>query len=130
VTVSPHQDDVSLRDHLLAIMNEREKSVAQALAAATIATDKAEQNAERWRQSANEWRAAMDDRERKFVQVDVFTEAVRGLRAELAIAVEYINQNKGKGIGINAGWLYLIGGISAIGAIVTVITGIIILTRP
>jgi len=130
VTVSPHQDDVSLRDHLLAIMNEREKSVAQALAAATIATDKAEQNAERWRQSANEWRAAMDDRERKFVQVDVFTEAVRGLRAELAIAIEYINQNKGKGIGINAGWLYLIGGISAIGAIVTVITGIIILTRP
>jgi len=130
VTVSPHQDDVSLREHLLAIMNEREKSVAQALAAATIATDKAEQNAERWRQSANEWRAAMDDRERKFVQVDVFTEAVRGLRAELAIAVEYINQNKGKGMGINAGWLYLIGGISAIGAIVTVITGIIILTRP
>jgi len=130
VTVSPHQDDVSLREHLLAIMNEREKSVAQALAAATIATDKAEQNAERWRQSANEWRAAMDDRERKFVQVDVFTEAVRGLRAELAIAIEYINQNKGKGIGINAGWLYLIGGISAIGAIVTVITGIIILTRP
>ena len=130
MTVSPHQDDVSLRDHLLAIMNEREKSVAQALAAATIATDKAEQNAERWRQSANEWRAAMDDRERKFVQVDVFTEAVRGLRAELAIAIEYINQNKGKGIGINAGWLYLIGGISAIGAIVTVITGIIILTRP
>ena len=130
MTVSPHQDDVSLREHLLAIMNEREKSVAQALAAATIATDKAEQNAERWRQSANEWRAAMDDRERKFVQVDVFTEAVRGLRAELAIAIEYINQNKGKGIGINAGWLYLIGGISAIGAIVTVITGIIILTRP
>ena len=130
MTVSPHQDDVSLREHLLAIMNEREKSVAQALAAATIATDKAEQNAERWRQSANEWRAAMDDRERKFVQVDVFTEAVRGLRAELATAVEYINQNKGKGMGINAGWLYLIGGISAIGAIVTVITGIIILTRP
>lgn len=45
----------------------QEKAVQAALAAADKAVTKAEQQSESWRQSANEWRGAMGDRERTFV---------------------------------------------------------------
>ena len=45
----------------------KEKAVEAALAAASKAVEVAEQNAEKWRMNANEWRAAMTDRERNFL---------------------------------------------------------------
>lgn len=45
----------------------QEKAVAAALAAAEKAVSVAEANAEKWRINANEWRGAMDDRERNFL---------------------------------------------------------------
>jgi hypothetical protein len=70
-------DHVSLRDHMTALIDERgrqydqrfqaqEKAVVAALAAAKEAVTVAEVNAEKWRESANEWRGAMNDRERQF----------------------------------------------------------------
>lgn len=65
-------------DTLKALMDERdrrygevseakERAVAAALAAAEKAVLVAEQNAEKWRTNANEWREAMNDRERNFL---------------------------------------------------------------
>lgn len=45
----------------------QEKAVNAALAASEKAVSVAETNAERWRAGANEWRAAMNDRERNFL---------------------------------------------------------------
>lgn len=53
----------------------QEKAVQAALLSATTATNKAEINYTEWRQSANEWRAAMDDRERKFIPRDEYAAA-------------------------------------------------------
>jgi len=69
--------DVSLREYvdrrfadndatIKAALASQEKAVDAALAAQEKAVQVAEQNAERWRMSANEWRAAMNDRERQF----------------------------------------------------------------
>jgi hypothetical protein len=44
----------------------QQRAIAMALAAQKEATLLAEANAERWRMSANEWRGAMNDRERNF----------------------------------------------------------------
>ena len=45
----------------------KEKAVEAAFTAAAEAVAVAEANAERWRDNANEWRAAMTDRERNFL---------------------------------------------------------------
>jgi hypothetical protein len=69
------EDSVSLREYVDALFAEREKGVEAALAAqekavaaALEASDKAitkaEANAEKWRENANEWRGAMSDRDR------------------------------------------------------------------
>ena len=48
-------------------LSAQEKAVSAALAAAEKAVAVAETNAEKWRANANEWRKAMDDREREFL---------------------------------------------------------------
>ena len=68
-------DPVPLREYIEALLNERDKAVAAAFAAqekavsaaleaADKATAKAEVNAEKWRDNANEWRGQSADRER------------------------------------------------------------------
>ncbi len=42
----------------------QEKAVKDALTSASIAVDKAEGTAEKWRQNANEWRGTLNDRDR------------------------------------------------------------------
>src|SRR5688572_6075756 len=76
-SMPPRTTDVPLREHLESLIEERtrqhlnrfesqERAVAAALAAAKEAVAVAEKNAEKWRESANEWRGAMNDRERQF----------------------------------------------------------------
>lgn len=58
------------------------EAVSAALAAAEKATNKAEADVEKWRQANNEWRAAMLDREVKFVQRPEFDSEIRGLETK------------------------------------------------
>lgn len=53
-----------VKEYLEALMGERDRAVTAALAAADMATSKAESNAEKWRDNANEWRGQSADRER------------------------------------------------------------------
>ena len=50
-----------------AALSAADKAVAAAMAATSKATTIAETNDEKWRANANEWRKAMDDRERNFL---------------------------------------------------------------
>lgn len=58
-------------DTLLALMNERDKRYEQNRIAVEKALELADVNTEKWRASANEWREAMNDRERKFVTKEI-----------------------------------------------------------
>lgn len=69
---------VSLKEHFDRVIEELDKrhckameshvaAVSLAFDAAKEAVAKAEENAERWRLNANEWRGAMTDRERSFI---------------------------------------------------------------
>lgn len=53
-------------DSLRELMEEQEKRYEQRFAAQEQAVKVAETSAEKWRNQANEWRAAMLDRERNF----------------------------------------------------------------
>ena len=52
-------------------MEASEKAVAAAMAASEKAITVAEVNASKWRESANEWRATMSDKDRNFVTKQV-----------------------------------------------------------
>lgn len=60
-------ETVSLKEHIEKILDEKDKAINIALAAAKEAVGVAENNAEKWRANANEWRGAMSDREKNFV---------------------------------------------------------------
>jgi hypothetical protein len=60
-------DDISLKEYVDTRLASDAKAVEAALAAAKEAVAIAEQNSQRWRTNANEWRGAMSDRERDFL---------------------------------------------------------------
>lgn len=61
----------TLHAHIKAVMDERDKRYEAALASAALAVEKAEGIADRWREHANEWRAAMTDKDKNFLTKDV-----------------------------------------------------------
>jgi hypothetical protein len=60
-------DTVTLKEHFDDLRTADQLAIAAALASAEKAVGVAETNAEKWRDSANEWRSAMNDRERQFL---------------------------------------------------------------
>lgn len=99
---------------IAAALAAAEKAVAAALAAAERAVEKAEANAEKWRNSANEWRGAMNDRERVLMP-----------RAEaevrLAVVERAVTLSSGRGTGLQAAWGYLVGAIGIAVAIISLL---------
>jgi Flp pilus assembly protein TadB len=105
--------------------NERfaaqEKAVVAALAAAAEAVAKAEYNAERWRNNANEWRAAMTDRERNFMSRDQADAMFDAVEKQLGDLKRSRDTSEGRIGGISAGWGYLAGLVGLAAAVVTVV---------
>jgi glyoxylate carboligase len=115
-TISPSGWTV---DTLKALMDERdlrygqlsdakEKAITAALAAAEKAVSVAELNSEKWRSNANEWRSAMDDREKKFVIKDNFDTTILNLQRDVKEMKESRDRVEGKGAGLNAAWNLMI----------------------
>ena len=61
-----YRDGVSLKEHILALFEEKDKAISAALASAKEAVAVAEINAAKWRESANEWRSAMSDKDKTY----------------------------------------------------------------
>lgn len=80
----------TLKEHLDELRQADQRAVNAALAAAKEAVAIAETNAERWRASANEWRGAMNDRERNFIsrqEVRGYLIAAIALIGSIAVAL-------------------------------------------
>ncbi|MDP9144500.1 MAG: hypothetical protein M3N43_07365 [Actinomycetota bacterium] len=76
-----HMGDLRTADQLAlqAALAAAEKAVDKALASAEKSSDKYEADVERWRLANNEWRAAMIDRESRFVTEDAFDARLNGI---------------------------------------------------
>lgn len=96
----------TLKEHFEKILAEKDKAINIALAAAKEAVGVAEKNAEKWRDSANEWRGAMTDREKKFLLTDTF-EAYKE-SSEKALSAEKARGDKGEGVVKFIGWIVAI----------------------
>jgi hypothetical protein len=96
------------RDTALAAQKEL---TAAAFDASEKAIARADVNAEKWRQNANEWRASMLDRENRFAsRIEVETE-IKALRAEIAGLRESRAEGGGRSLGSHAMWGYVVGAV-------------------
>jgi hypothetical protein len=132
-------DDWTVRtamEHLEAVIQEADRRYEQrfaaqqdamrsALASATLAAEKAEANGEKWRASANEWREAMNDRERQFLPRTEAAQIVKGLEDKITSLAQSRDESKGRSMGANALYGYMvgvIGALAAVGALVYALT--------
>ncbi len=74
------------------VSEAKERAITAAMAAAEKAIGIAEANAEKWRTNANEWRAAMNDRERNFLSkgMGYVVGALSAIALVLTIAEKFI----------------------------------------
>jgi hypothetical protein len=94
------------------LIDAHAERVALALAAADKAVSKAETATEKRFESVNEFRQTLSDQTRSFVSKVEF-DAVRDTNAaRIADLASRLDKTEGKAVGLNAGWVYLIGGIS------------------
>ena len=128
MTDDRHDENLTLTT-IKAIMDERdirytqladakEKAISAALAAAEKAVTVAEINSQKWRENANEWRQAMDDRETQFVKADNYQTTIGNLSKDIKELKARIDLNDGRGTGIHQLWIIIVAVISTLGILV------------
>jgi hypothetical protein len=115
------QQDKAVVDALAAA----EKAVNAALVAADKAVEKEQLNAEKWRNSANEWRQAMNDRETRFLGKDEAALMVSGVEARVTLLEKASNVQAGGHQALTAAWGYVVGAISCAALVVSVLIVVI-----
>ncbi len=113
-------DDIPIRDYVDMLFAEKEKALQAALLAqekavnaALMSSDKAitkaEANAEKWRENANEWRGAMSDRDRELPSRREVDTAMEALAERLRLAevrlenFQSTEQGRRAGVDLSAG---------------------------
>jgi hypothetical protein len=121
----------TLHTHLAQILQERdqryeqrfadlEKSLTVALAASEKAILKAETATEKRFEAVNEFRQTLSDQAAQFM-TRAEAEAVNLRTTErIQELTDRTNRAEGRGVGLNAGWVYLLAGVAALGTIVSI----------
>jgi dGTP triphosphohydrolase len=128
------RDIVTLRDYVDTMFAEKEKAlqaallaaekaVTAALAASDKAINKAEVNAEKWRESANEWRGAMSDRDRELPSRREVETEFSAMRSELKTLSTYMSMNKGGSALVDRAWATVATVAAVVMAIVLILHG-------
>lgn len=101
--------------------NAQEKATVAALASSEKAIDKAEMANEKRFESVNEFRKTLADQTSTFI-TRTEAEAATGRNAErITDLTTRIDKSEGKGAGLNAGWIYALGALAAIGTIFSLV---------
>ena len=126
----------SADDAVNAAFLAQKTAIDAALAAADRAVAKAETAAEKRFEGVNEFRAQLADQQRTLMpraEADIEFRSLRekldALLGRIEALTLKIERADGKGSGLQAGWLYLIGGIGLIGSLVGIASLIITYAR-
>lgn len=120
----------TLATFLLRIIDERdkqydqrfdaqEKATVAALAAAEKAIDKRERDYDKRFDGVNEFRKTLSDQASLFMPRTEYDSAHDNLVERVDDLRDRFNKSEGKGVGLNAGWIYILGGLAAIGTLVS-----------
>ena len=119
----------TLKEHLELIIAEKQRAVdaafaAQksaidaALAAADRAVQKAETAAEKRFESVNEFRAQLKDQQAGLMTRPEADSEFRAIREKIDGMVSRQDKGEGKGVGLQAGWIYLTGAVALLAVII------------
>lgn len=97
-----------------------EQAVTTALASAEKAVTKAETAAERRFESVNEFRQTLTDQAATFMPRAEAETRDTALADKLDALATRLDKSEGRGSGLNAGWIYLLAAIGAMGTIFTI----------
>jgi hypothetical protein len=106
---------------LTAALLAQEKAVQTAMVAAEKAVTKAETANEKRFESVNEFRKTLSDQTASFpsrVELQALADRVTDLATRM-------DKTEGRSTGLNAGWIYLLGGLAAFGAIIGLVGTIV-----
>jgi len=95
---------------------DQQEAVKAALASAEKAVAVAEANAEKWRMNANEWRGAMDDREKNLMPRPQAEQADAANAEKISSLASRIDKNEGRTNGL----LTIFAIIAAVGVLVAI----------
>ena len=101
-------------------LTSQKEAVAAALVAAEKAVLVAETNAEKWRAASNEWRGAMNDRERNLMPRTETEKGMQALADKLDSLATRMDRNEGRSGGLNAGWGILVGAVGLLAALIAI----------
>ncbi len=87
----------------------QEKAVRSALDAADKAVGKAEEQTRQWQQASNEWRGAMNDRERLFLPRPEYEVQQKGLVDRVGLLETQVRDASSRKLGMGELWGYLLG---------------------
>ncbi len=106
------------QEHFEKILIEKDNALRAALAAAEKAVQKAEDNAQRWQENANEWRAAMTDKDKLLLTRTEFEGYKTMMTAAMSAERSRADKDEGKGLGLNMGWSILLAVVGALGVLI------------
>lgn len=95
--------------YLERVLVEKDKALSAALSTAKEAVAVAEKNAEKWRDNANEWRGAMNDKDKFLMQRAEFATFKEGYEK----AIDELKTRSDKGEGKSEGYAKFLGWIIA-----------------
>ena len=96
------------------------ESVDAAAAAAKEAVSKAESSTEKRFEALTEFRAHVGEQTKTFISRQEFDTLRNGYSERLRDLSSRMDRNEGKGDGLNAGWVYLLGGLGAVGTVISI----------
>lgn len=108
----------TLKEHIMGLRDGDLRAIAAASAAAERADTKADTALEKRLDGVNEFRATLADQAKQLAS-RVEVEALEKRVGELA---DRFNKTEGRAVGLNAGWVYLIGAAGIVIAAVTLIS--------
>ena len=121
----------TLKEFILALMDERndryaqrfaaqEEAVHAALSAADVALTKAETASERRFESVNEFRAQLTDQTREFIRRTEYMQAHETLTEQVRSLTARVDRTEGRSGGLHAGWGMLVGAVGLLGGIIAI----------
>jgi hypothetical protein len=114
--------------NLSTLIDAHAERVVLALAAADKAVSKSETATEKRFESVNEFRQTLSDQTRSFISRVEFEVVRDSNAARIADLASRLDRTEGKAVGLNAGWVYLLGGLSVVATLVSLI--ILVVRQP
>jgi hypothetical protein len=111
--------DVRLTE-LRALIDSHAMNVSVALTSADKAVSKAEAATERRFESVNEFRQTLSDQTKNFIGKVEFEALREASAARIADLSSRLDKTEGKAVGLNAGWVYLLGALAVASTLISI----------